>query len=75
MGAINGYIHKDIEGFDLRHVYRDEAAMRIMDQEVAAESTSRIVIDATGTIGHIPHYQGFSSRTELGKDVGDCGGE
>lgn len=49
--------------------------MGVVDQEITAQSTSGVVVDAAGTVCDVPHDEGFNAGTEGGQDVGDRGCE
>ena len=68
-------VDEDVEGLDFCYVYGDQAAMRVVDEDVAAQGSCRVVVDAAGAVRHIAHYQRAGTRAELGEDVGDGGGE
>ena len=48
--------------------------MGIMNQKVAAERASGVVVDAAGAVGYVAHYEGADSGAEGAEDVGDGGG-
>lgn len=74
MCGVDADIDEDVEGLDLGHVYGDQAAVCVVDEEVAAKCARCVVVDAAGAVGHVAHDQGFDARAELSQDVGyGCG--
>ena len=64
-----------VERLYLRHVYWYQTAVSIVDEDVAAECASGVVVYAASAVRDIAHDQRFGARAELGQDVGDCGRE
>ena len=72
---VNGDIDKDVQRGDLGDVDRDETAVCVVDQHVAAERSCGVVVDAAGAVRHVSHDQRVGSGAELCDDVADGGGE
>ncbi len=75
MRGVDGDVDEDVEGGDLGRGDRYQAGVRVVHEQVTAQSASGVVIDAAGAVGDVAHDEGFASRTELGEDVGDGGCE
>lgn len=75
VGGVDADVDKDVEGLDLCHVDGDEAAVGVVDEQVAAHGAGGVVVDAAGAVGDVAHDEGLDTRAELGEDVGDGGGE
>ena len=52
-----------------------QAAVRIVDKQVATEGAGGEVVDAACAVGHVAHDQGGGAGAEAREDVGDGGGE
>lgn len=72
---VNANVHEHVKRLDLGHIDGDQAAVGVVHEQVTAEGTGRVVVDAAGAIGDVAHDEGLNARTELGEDVGDCGCE
>ena len=73
--GVDADVDKDVEGLDLGDIDGDEAAVGVVDEQVAAESAGSVIINAAGAVGNVTHDQGLDARAELDEDVGDGGGE
>lgn len=75
VGGVDADVDEDVEGGDLRDGDGDEAAVRVVHEEVAAEGARGVVVDAAGAVGDVGHDEGFGAGAEAGDDVGDGGRE
>ena len=75
MGGVDADVDEDVEGGDFGYVDGDQAAVRVVHEEVAAKGAGGVVIDAAGAVGDVAHDEGFGAGAEAGEDVGDGGGE
>lgn len=69
------YIHEHIQSLDFRDVDGYETAMRVVDQDIAAERSRRIIVYTACAVRDITHDERARAGAELGQDVGDGGGE
>ena len=75
MCYVDADVHEDIQGLDLRHIHRYQAAVGVMNQQITSKSSSGIVVDAASTVRDIAHDKCFDTVTEAGEDIGYRGGE
>lgn len=75
VGGVDADGDEDVEGGNLGDGDGDQAAMGVVDQEVAAKRSCRVVVDAAGAVGDVAHDQGGGAGAELGEDVGDGRGK
>ena len=75
VGRVDADINEDVERLDLGDINGDEAAVRVVHEQVAAECAGGVVVDAARAIGDVAHDEGLDARAELDEDVGDGGGE
>ena len=68
---VDGDVDKDVEGSDLGDVDRDQATVRVVNEEITFERTSGVIIDAARPVGDIAHDERLGGGTETGQDIGD----
>lgn len=75
VGRVDADVDEDVEGRDFGDRDGDEAAVRVVHEEVAPQGPRGVVVDAAGAVGDVGHDEGFGARAEAGDYVGDGGGE
>lgn len=73
--GVDADVDENVQRFDLGDVHGDQAAVGVVDEQVAAEGARGVVVDAAGAVGDVAHDEGLDARAELGEDVGDGGRE
>ena len=64
-------INEDVEGLDLGDADRNQTAVSVVDEDVAAKSTRSIVVNAACAVGDIAHDNGLCAGTKLREDIRD----
>ena len=62
---------EDVEGRDAGDRDGDQAAVRVVHEEVAAEGPRGVVVDAAGAVGDVGHDEGGGVGAEARQNVGD----
>lgn len=75
VGSVDADVDEDVESLDLCDVDGYEAAVRVVDQDVASERSGGVVVYAACAVGDVAHDEGLGPWAELRQDVGDGGGE
>ena len=75
MRDIDADIDEDIESLDLSDADRDQTAVRIVDEQIAAKRSRGIIIYAASAVCDITHDESADSMTKASQDVGYGGRE
>jgi len=64
VGDVDANINEDIKGFDRRDRDGDQAAVGVVHEEVAAQGSRCVVVDAACAVRYVAHYQGRGAGAE-----------
>ena len=75
MGGVDANLHENVERLDLGDVDGDQAAVRVVNQEVTFQRSRGVIVDTACAVGDVAHDDRLHARAKRRDDVGDGGRE